>query len=124
MTFFERYKDIIKTESDFTKTSIENDIITKVDIKITGHFGNTVSLDMICKRACPIPLWNSTHNIGYIIRFLIELFDKEDDNSVSFHILEGTPIRIVYDKDNKAIAIGNFMEDRFIMIEDLMRLKE
>lgn len=132
MTFTERYKDIIKTKDYFEKEhngdySIENNIVNEFNVLVTGHFGNTVSIQMICDNITPIPLYNSTHNIGYIIRAIIELFDKEDDNSVNINVLKGTPIRLVFDSKNpyygKVIAIGHFMKDRFILIEDLMRVE-
>lgn len=133
MIFKERYADIIKTK-DYFETEygddfcIENNIIDNVDVVVTGHFGNSVSLSMVCENICPIPLYNSTQNIGFILRALIELFDKEDDNSVSIKELKGTPIRLVFDSKNawgsKAVAIGNFIKDRFILIEDLMKIEK
>lgn len=124
---------MLKTEKQLreqfdNRIYIENNIINKIDILVTGHFGNTVSLDMQCENISPIPLWNSTHNIGYIIRNLIKIFDKEDDRSVNIKELEGTPIRIVINSDNKfsgkCVAIGHFMKDRFILIDDLMKVNQ
>ena len=132
MIFNERYKKIIKTEAEIKKelgeSCIENNVIKKIDVVVTGHFGNSVSINMICENICPLGLYNSTGNIGFILRALIEIFDKEDDNSVSIKALEGTPIRLVFNSDNswggRAVAIGHFMKDRFVMIEDLMKIKE
>lgn len=132
MIFSERYKDMLKTEKQLREQFnnhiyIENNIIKKIDVLVTGHFGNAVSLNMLCENISPMPLWNSTDNIGYIIRALIEIFDKEDDRSVNVKELEGTPIRIVIDSDTKfggkCVAIGHFMKDRFVLIEDLMKVK-
>lgn len=132
MIFTERYKDIIKTEAQLSEQlnslmCVENNRIEKLDIVVTGHFGNTVSVDMLCENVRPIPLWNSTSNIGYILRALIEILDKEEDRSVSTRELDNTPIRIVYDNDNKfggrAVAIGHPTKDRFVLIEDLMKVK-
>ena len=132
MIFKERYKGIIKTEADiknaFGETCIENNIIKNIDVVVTGHFGNTVSVQMLCENICPLGLYNSTGNIGYILRALIDIFDKSDDNSVNIKALEGTPIRLVFDSVNswggKAVAIGHFMHDRFVMIDELMKIKE
>jgi len=133
MTYKDRYKDILYTQEDLKKRlgqsyCIENNIIKEVNIVVTGHFGNCVSLDMLCYGVCPIPLYNSTGNIGYILRALIDIFDKEQDDSVKIKELNGTPIRIVFDNKNvhggKSVAIGHFMKDRFVFIEDLMKLKE
>ena len=131
MIFTERYKKIIKTETDLKKElgkcCVENNIIKNIDIVVTGHFGNSVSVQMLCDNICPLGLYNSTGNIGFILRALIEIFDKEDDNSVSIKALQGTPIRLVFNGDNswgeKAVAIGHFMKDRFVMIDDLMKIQ-
>ena len=128
MIFTERYKDIIKTEKEIKEIvkgcEIENNIIKEVRILVTGHFGNTVSVDMLCNGVCPFPLWNSTHNIGYILRALIEIFDKENDGSVNITNLNNTPIRLVFENGCKCIGIGHFMKDRFVLTEDLMKIKE
>lgn len=132
MIFTERYKKILKTQNELKneigEICIENNIIESVDVVITGHFGNCVSVRMLCENICPIPLYNSTSNIGYILRMLIELFDKEDDNSVSINSLNNTPIRLVFEGENswgcKAVAIGHYMKDRFVLIDDLMKVKE
>ena len=133
MVFNDRYNQSLKTEKDLKEQFnnhiyIENNIIKDIDVIVTGHYGNIVSVDMLCENIRPFPLYNSTDNIGYIIRALIEIFDKEDDNSVSINSLKNTPIRIVYDADNKfeghSVAIGHFMKNRFILIDDLMKVHE
>lgn len=132
MIFKERYEQIIKTEAqiktELGEYCIENNIIEKIDVVVTGHFGNTVSVDMLCENICPLGLYNTTENIGYILRALIDIFDKENDNSVSIKALEGTPIRLVFNSNSswgsKAVAIGHFMKDRFVLIDDLMKIQK
>lgn len=133
MIWKERYSDVLKTENDIAEMfpdgySIENNVIKKVDVLVTGHFGNAVSVNMVCENICPFPLYNSTQNIGYILRALIELFDKENDDSVSISQLNNIPIRLVFDNKNiyigKCIGIGHFMKDRFVLTEDLMKLSQ
>lgn len=133
MVFTERYKDLIKTEHQIEEQfnsdiTIENNIIKELDIVVIGHFGCVVSVDMICDGICPLGLYNSTHNIGYILRALIEIFDKEDDNAVSVKKLAGTPIRIVFKKKlslgSVPVAIGHFMKNRFVVIDELMKIIE
>ena len=50
MIFKERYKNILKTESEIKaqlgECCIENNIIQKIDIVVTGHFGNAVSVSL------------------------------------------------------------------------------
>ena len=73
MIFKERYNDILKTENDLAKLlgndySVINNAIKKVDVLVTGHFGNTVSLNIVCENISPFPLYNSVGNIGFILR--------------------------------------------------------
>lgn len=100
---------------------IEDNFIKSLDVVITAHFGNCVSVDLVCDCVCPIPLWNSTSNIGYILRTMTELFGKSKEDGVRLQEFVNTPIRIAYNK-NKAVAIGNATEDKFIFVEDLMRV--
>lgn len=119
-----------KTENDISNIlseyHVENNIIQEINILITGHFGNTVSVSIVCPNICILPLYNSTNNIGYILRALVELFDKSEDNSVSLSSLTDIPVRLVFDNKNpylgKCVGIGHFMKDRFVLIEDLMKL--
>lgn len=109
----------LKTEEYFNTEyngdyCIENNIIKSTDILITGHFGNSVSLRLDCENICPIPLYNSTLNIGYILQALIEFFDKEQDNSVSIFSLNNTPIRLVFDDKDALIRELRSKTDRFI----------
>ena len=127
MIFNERYKTIIKTAEEL-KSALGEICIENISIVVTGHFGNTVSVNMLCENICPLGLYNSTSNIGFIIRALIEIFDKEDDNSVNMNVLKNTPIRLVFEGGNawgsKAVAIGHYMKDRFVLIDELMKIKE
>ena len=101
--------------------TVKNDIIESVDITIEGHFGNCPSLDMLFKNNHRICNYVN-YNIGTILSFLIDFFDKTDDNGVSFKALENTPVRLILD-DSRVIAIGHFMKDRFVIINDLMKLE-
>ena len=108
-----------KTASDFKGLTIENNIINKLDIEIIAHFGNCVSLIMDCYCCRPLPLYNSTANIGYIIKRLVEFLGIEEEDGLALSQIKNVPIRIVYD-NNKTVALGHFMKDKFITIEDLM----
>ena len=134
MIFNEKYRDIMKSKKDLENElgkdfCIENDIMHNFEIYVTGHFGNCVSFSLICEKCCPPNLRANTNNIGFIIRFLVDFFDKEDDNSVSIRkSLNEIPIRLVYDSKEswggKCIGIGHFMKDRFILIDDLCKLNK
>lgn len=104
---------------------IENNVIEDIDIEIIAHFGNTVSIDLLCCNIRPLPLYNSTGNIGYIIRALVVLLGKEREDGVNLKSLKNTPIRIVFNGETKfmgkSVAIGHYMKDQFVLIEDLMK---
>lgn len=101
---------------------IENNVIEDIDIVTIAHFGNTVSLDLLCYNIRPLPLYNSTHNIGYIVRALVILLGKEREDGINLTALKGTPIRIVFNKGGRSVAIGHYMRDQFVLIEDLMKV--
>ena len=128
MTFIERYNDILLTkkqvEEIVSDCTIENNYIKDVRILVTGHFGNAVSVNLLCEGVSPFPLWNSTRNIGYVIRALIEFFDKENDNSINMSTLNGTPIRLVFENNCKCVALGHYTKDRFVLIEDLLKIQK
>lgn len=133
MFYKERYEGLLKTEEEVkailnNNCCIENNKINEIRVLVTGHFGNCVSLDLLCENICPIPLYNSTHNIGFILRALIDIFDLSNDDSVDITVLKNIPIRLVFDSKNswgsKAVAIGHFMKDRFIIIDELMKISQ
>lgn len=133
MTFTERYEGVFLTEKEVAEQlcqdySFRNNVIEDIKLKVTGHFGNCVSVDIWCDRAFPTPLYNSTHNIGYIIRALVEFLDKDRDGGVCLDELIGTPIRLIYDNKNpdkgKCVGIGHYMKDRFVFTDKLLTVKE
>lgn len=105
--------------------SVEDNVIEELDVKVIPHFGHCVSLVMHCNSVSPIPLYNSTGNIGYIIQMLAQLFSLREDGT-SLQELVGRRLRIVYNKKEmyigRAVAIGSVLSDRFIFIEDLMTI--
>ena len=121
---------IFKTEKEIREKLgeciIDNNVIERLDIKIIAHFGNVVCLDMLCDSCCPIPLYNSTGNIGYIIQKLIVLLGKEREDGIRLTELNETPIRIVVQGKSKFSgkikAIGHYYKDHFVLIDDLMKV--
>lgn len=116
--FYRTKKEI---EEKIGECSVENNVIENIDIEIIAHFGNSVSLNLLCYNIRPLPLYNSTNNIGYIIRALVVLLGKEREDGINLTALKGTPIRIVFNKGGRSVAIGHYMRDQFVLIEDLMK---
>lgn len=100
-------------------------IILELDVVVTPHYGHCVSLHMGCDGVSPIPLYNSTNNIGKIIQCFMQLFDLHEDGT-GLQDLIGRRIRVVYNDINpfagRAVAIGSPLEDRYIFVEDLMNI--
>lgn len=124
------YGNIIKTkeqiEKEYQEIHIENNIIKNVRIKVIGHFNNCICISIDCENISLLNGYNNTSNIGYILRFLVEFFNKSDDNGVDINILCNTPIRLIFDSNDlfegKCIAIGHFMEDKFVYLDDIINL--
>ena len=107
---------------------VEDNHIEEIDAEIVAHFGNCVSFYLLCDAVKPIPLWNSTNNIGYIIRTFIELLDASEEDGVCLQKLKGRKLRIAYEGEHKfagkSIALGHPYKDKWIIIKDLMQIKE
>lgn len=125
------YKDMLLTEQMIRDSGykIDNNIIEKVDINITAHFNNEVCFEIYCKDIVPYSDRNNTKNIGAIIKTIVKLFGIEDENSMRMSQIKDIPCRLVFE-DNctnnfgcKAIGIGHFMEDRFILFDDLSTIE-
>lgn len=99
--------------------------ILELDVMVIPHFGHCVSLNLCCDGVSPIPLYNSTNNIGKIIQCFMQLFDLHEDGT-GLQDLIGRRIRVVYNDTNpfagRAVAIGSPLMDRFIFVEDLMSI--
>jgi hypothetical protein len=101
--------------------TVENNMIRGLDIEISEHFGDIISPVLSLKGWRLLHGHDNTHNVGFIIRALCQLFDRcpKDGGSV-LELLRDVPCRIVRLND-EVIAIGNFVDDRFIFIDDLMK---
>ena len=124
----ENANNIIKTKSQIEEMGygIENNIIERVDVNCIGHFGNLVTLQIVCKNVWAMSGYNNTANIGFIIKRLVELLDLTQEDGVRLSEIKNVPIRAVYSDSNcsfgsKCVGIGHFMKDRFVLIEDLAK---
>jgi len=110
--------------------SAENNILKKIDINVIAHFGNAVSLELMCENICPYSCYNNTKNIGILIRALIEFFDLSEEDGLRVSMIRNIPIRVVFDGTNtthwgeKAIGIGHYMKDKYILFSEFSKLDE
>lgn len=114
---------ILKHKSDFDGCAIENNIIERVDVDTIAHFGNLTSFEIYCPNVVPYSSRNNTSNLGEVIRAFIELMRLEEEDGIRLSQIKNIPCRLVFDGENawgsKVIGIGHFMQDRFVLIDDL-----
>ena len=109
----------------FHETEVKNALIEKIDLNVVGHFGNAVVLDITiktddCLYSNPFFSISSTLNCGILIQALFNTLELNEDNGISISSLKEIPCRVIV-SDNKTVAIGNFMKNKFIVFEDLLK---
>lgn len=125
-------KDITYSLNDIEKKGygVENNIIREIDINIIAHFGNLPCLAMICENIVPYGLYNDIHRLGYLLKAIVEFFDLEREAGIMLSKLKNIPCRIVFDGNGKkhfgekAVGIGHYMKDKFVLFEDFDKLAE
>lgn len=120
-------KDVMKTEKDFKDGfTIENNIITKAEVNTIAHFGNLTSFEIYCKNIVPYSNRNNAKNLGNVIKAFVELMKLEREDGVRLSEIKDIPCRLVFEGKSaygsKAIAIGHYMDDRFILLDDLSNM--
>lgn len=123
--------DIVFQEADIGKyisTSqyrVVNNVILGVDVKIIGHYNNCITINVNCKRASFLGSYGITTNVGYVIRAIVELLDLSEDDGIKLSDIRNIPIRLIYDGpdiyDSRCVGMGHFMDNRFVLFEDLVR---
>lgn len=109
----------------FHETEIKNALVEKIDLNVVGHFGNAVTLDIPiniddCLYSNPFSSISSTLSCGILIQALFNVLDLNEDNGISISSLKKIPCRVIV-SDNKTVAIGNFIKNKFIVFEDLLK---
>lgn len=105
---------------------IENNLIS-FNIKIIGHFDNMVSLMIIGKNILPYYNYNNTANLGFILQYLVNLLDIGKEDGIYLSEIRDIPVRLIFDSSDcswgsKCIGIGHFMEDKFILFDELSKI--
>lgn len=100
--------------------TISNNIIIAAGLKYIGHY-NCFTLELrIADGRTIIPYANFTSALGRICMALKDIFEIYTDNDIDFfNALVNTPLRIIQDENKNVVAIGHFMKDMYIRMEDL-----
>lgn len=116
-------KDITYSLKDIEEKGygIENNIIKGIDINIIAHFGNTPCLTIFCENIMPYGHYNDISRLGYLLKVIVELFEVEREDGVALSELKNIPCRLIFEGE-KAIGIGHFMKDKFILFSDFSKL--
>ena len=107
---------------------VENNIIEKIDINIIAHFGNIPCLTIICADIIPYGNYNDIARLGFLLKGLVELLEVEREDGVFLSDLEDIPCRLVFEGNwknhwgEKAVGIGHYRKDKFILFEDFNNL--
>jgi hypothetical protein len=62
---------------------------------------------------------SSTLNCGVLIRTIFELLDIHEEDGIKLSNIKQCPCRIIINENN-TIAVGHFMNDKFLIIEDFI----
>lgn len=121
-------KDIIKTEQQIKDMgyTIANNIIERVTVDTIAHFGNITSLEIYCQNVVPYSGYNNIGNLGYVIQAFVELMGISEEDGLRLDKITNVPCRIVYQGEGwgaKAVGIGNFMKDKFVLCKDLAMIE-
>lgn len=119
--------EIFKTLGELPLGIVENNIIEKVNVNIIAHYGNLTSFEIRCKNITPYSGINNTKNLGYVIKTFTELMGLSREDGIRLDEIKDVPCRLLFDsiitsRGAKVVAIGNFMDNRFIQIKDLARV--
>lgn len=125
-----KINEIIKTQKEISELgyTVENNMLKSIDVNVIAHFGNTVCFEMYCSNMVPISQHNNTGNIGYLFKALIELLDLSEEDGIRISSIKDVPIRLILTGNSgcgsKSIGFGHFMKDKFVLIEDFVKLDD
>lgn len=124
------FNSIVKNENEMIEAgyTIRNTMLMKILIKIHGHFGNVVYpvVNVTDPRGVEINInitfdYMSGPKLAAFISNLIEFLNLSRDDGVFLTAIHDVPIRVVMDAEKRIIGFGHFMDDRFILFDDIKK---
>ena len=117
------YKDIVKKQSELKDLCIENNILKGIDVNVVGHFGNITTLEMQFTNCCLFSGYNLGSLLPFVLKVIVESLELSKDNGIRLSDIKEIPIRIVSNSPyGRVIGFGHFMKDRFLLVEDIIKL--
>ena len=125
-------KDITYSLNDITEKGygVENNIIKGIDVNIIAHFGNIPCLTITCENIMPYGHYNDIARLGFLLKAIVEFFGVGEEDGIMLSKLKNIPCRIVFNGNDdshwgdRAVGIGHYMKDKFILFEDFNELTE
>ena len=121
--------EILKSEKDFPDNKIENNVVESVKVDTIAHYGNITSFEIRCRNIIPYSGRNNINNLGHVIRAFIELMGLEREDGIRLDEIKDIPCRLIFDCEkgegawgSSAIGIGHFMNDKFVLFDDLAKV--
>ena len=125
-------KDITYSLKDIEEKGygVENNIIKGIDINIIAHFGNVPCLTIMCENIMPYGHYNDISRLGYLLKAIVEFFEVDREDGIALSELKNIPCRLVFEGNGKyhwvekAVGIGHYMRDKFILFNDFSKLDD
>lgn len=115
------YPYITLAEVGARKLLYQNSMINKIDISLIGHFGNVVTVEVKTIHGNLFGQWTATCCVGKVLQVLYDLLDLTDENRRSLSSVYKVPCRILRDYGGRIVGLGHFMEDKFVIEEELFK---
>lgn len=115
------YPYICLNEVEGRKLFVRNSMINKIDISLIGHFGNVVTIEVKTCHGNLFKEYSATRCLGKVLQVLYDLLDLTEEDGRSLSSVYGIPCRIVCDVRARAVGLGHFMKDKFILDKDLFK---
>lgn len=110
--------------SEVAKLHPENVMISRIDLDVIAHFGNTVSVAIVIDNGRKLTGYNNTLSAGIVIRDLLEMFGKDQEDGVMLSSVTNFPARIFWSDSSfqaKIVGIGHFTNDsKVVLLKDLL----
>ena len=107
---------------------VENNVIVSVDINTIAHFGNCTCFEINCSNVCTLCGYNNTKNIGFLVKAFVRLMEIDKEDGLRLSTIRNIPCRLVFENQggwgSRCIGFGHFMNDKFVLTEDFVKIDE